>query len=124
MSSKGDARFSALNAFMPDGRTIEMHYQLDTGFKGYSHGGTNWRLGKGKPPMDPTMSRKVLYEAYKGLWLIWAREHIELMRELYVAANLHNRVLTDMFATTEINQARALSEILNGFTDGSLSIKQ
>lgn len=29
VSSKGDKRFSALFAKMPDGRSIEMHYQCD-----------------------------------------------------------------------------------------------
>ena len=51
-SSKGDSRFSAFNAIMPDGRTIEQHYQC--GVKGYQPGGTNWKLGKGKPPLRDT----------------------------------------------------------------------
>ena len=47
-STKGDKRFSAFCAIMPDGRSLEMWYQCD--IKGYDIGGTNWRLGKGNPP--------------------------------------------------------------------------
>lgn len=107
-SSRGDRRFSALFARMPDGRTIEMHYQCDV--KGYQPGGTNWRLGKGKPPLDPSID---LYAAYKALWLEWAENHKPEMRELYVAAKRTNGVLSDMFATGPISQARALADILN-----------
>ena len=107
-SSKGDSRFSALYAQMPDGRTIEQHYQCDV--KGYQPGGTNWRLGKGKPPLDST---KDLWPEYKALWNTWAYHHNDLCIELYDLAQKHNHVLTDMFATTPINQARALAEILN-----------
>lgn len=51
VSSKGDTRFSALNAKLKDGRTIEEAYQLDV--KGYRAQGDNWRLGKGKAPIVP-----------------------------------------------------------------------
>lgn len=43
VSSKGDKRFSAFNAIMPDGRSIEEIYQCDC--KHFDPGGTNWRLG-------------------------------------------------------------------------------
>ena len=49
VSSRGDRRFSAFVARLPEGRTIEAVYQCD--IKGYDPGGTNWRLGKGKPPL-------------------------------------------------------------------------
>lgn len=39
VSSKGDKRFSAFNAILSDGRSIEQHYQCDV--KGYNIGGTN-----------------------------------------------------------------------------------
>lgn len=107
-SSRGDRRFSALFARMPDGRTIEMHYQCDV--KGYQPGGTNWRLGKGKPPLDPSVD---LYAAYKALWLEWAENHKPEMRELYEAAKKTGGVLSDMFASGPISQARALADILN-----------
>ena len=108
VSSKGDKRFSAFNARLPDGRTIEEHYQCDV--KGYDIGGKNWRLGKGKPPLNHCSN---LLESYINLWRIWAKENIPLMRELYRNAKQHNCILTDCFATTEVNQANALSKILN-----------
>jgi hypothetical protein len=104
---------------MPDGRTIEMHYQCDV--KGYDVGGVNWRFGKGKPALDATMSRTTQYKAYKALWIIWARNNLPLMRELYKHARNCSDLLSDRFAASDINQARALAEILNEFTDGSLS---
>lgn len=107
-SSKGDARFSALNARLPDGRTIEQHYQCDV--KGYQPGGTNWKLGKGKPPLDPDRD---LWSAYFALWVIWAMQNPSLIRELRTKVAEHGNVLSDCFATTPVNQARALAEILN-----------
>ena len=59
VSSSGDRRFSAMSAKMPDGRTIEMHYQCD--IKGYDSKGYNWRLGKGKPPLNTSVN---LWEEY------------------------------------------------------------
>ena len=108
VSSKGDKRFSAMFAKMPDGRSIEMHYQCD--IKGYDPGGRNWRLGKGKPPLDPS---KDLVKEYQKLWEIWAKDNQELLLELKVIVRSHNNTLTDMFATSDVNQARALSIILN-----------
>lgn len=106
-SSKGDARFSAFNAVLKDGRTIEQHYQCDV--KGYDPGGKNWRLGKGKPPL-----RNVdLYDEYLLLWKEWANDNIPLMRELYHSARKTKSILSDRFATSEVNQARALSDVLN-----------
>ena len=110
-SSRGDKRFSALCARLPDGRTIEAHYQCDV--KGYQPGGTDWRLGKGKPPLDRS---KDMYAEYRALWLIWANNHKPEMRELFVAAKKHNGVLSDMFASGPISQARALADILNDWS--------
>ena len=110
--SKGDKRFSALFAVMPDGRTIEQHYQCDV--KGYQPGGTNWRLGKGKPPLNRS---KDLWEEYLGLWVTWARDHEALMWELMNQAKHHGNKLSDCFASTPVNQARALAEILNMMLD-------
>ena len=107
-SSKGDKRFSALFAVMPDGRTIEQHYQCD--IKGYDVGGRNWRLGKGKPPLDKT---KDMWTAYLNLWKQWADANPVLIQELISHAEANNHTLSDMFASTSINQARALAEILN-----------
>lgn len=109
-SSKGDRRFSAFNARMPDGRSIEEHYQCDV--KGYDPGGRNWRLGKGKPPKNPYTPDE-LWNAYLELWRTWAEHHPALIEELRVLASRYNNVLSDRFASTPINQARALAEILN-----------
>jgi hypothetical protein len=111
-SSRGDSRFSAFNAVMPDGRTIEQHYQCDV--KGYDPGGTNWRLGKGKPPLDRS---KDTWAAYLGLWETWALSHVDLMKELRRRAIEKRYVLSDMFATSNINQARALAFILNKYQE-------
>lgn len=109
-STKGDRRFSAFSARLQDGRTIEEWYQCD--IKGYEPGGRNWRLGKGKPPLTPCTPEQ-LYAAYKNLWEIWARQNPTLMLQLAMLAQQKGGVLTDCFASTPINQARALSEILN-----------
>lgn len=108
--SRGDKRFSALFAKMPDGRTLEMWYQCDEGHgKGYQPGGRNWRLGKGKPPLDTTVD---LWQEYLKLWRIWADLNPNLIIELRSMAGLFNCTLSDMFATTPVNQARALAVIL------------
>ena len=111
-SSKGDKRFSAFNARLSDGRTIEEHYQCD--IKGYDVGGTNWRLGKGKPPLNP-MSKEALYHEYMQLWYHWIKANEALFRELKTLADQHDGVLSDRFASGEVNQARALSDFLNHF---------
>lgn len=107
-SSKGDKRFSAFNAIMPDGRSIEQHYQCDV--KGYDVGGTNWRLGKGKPPLD---INKDLETEYLKLWIVWSKNNKHLIEELKQKAREHNNILSDMFASSMVNQAHALSVILN-----------
>ena len=106
-SSKGDKRFSAFNAIMPDGRSIEQHYQCDV--KGYDPQGTNWRLGKGKPPLRDVD----LWSQYLMLWTVWAVNNPIAINELKELVDNRNHVLSDMFAHTPINQARALAEILN-----------
>lgn len=114
VSTKGDRRFSALNAVMNDGRTLEMHYQCDT--KGYQPGGTNWRLGKGKPPLNPETNT---LEAYIDLWRIWAHHNLPLMRELYRALQkAGTNTLSDRFATTPVNQAHALAVVLTELVNG------
>lgn len=106
VSTQGDRRFSALNARLNDGRTIEEAYQL--GVKGYAIFGDDWRLGKGKPPMDCKVD---LWAEYLKLWKQWAEENPELIEEL--ARLSFGKTLTDRFAKTPISQARALADILN-----------
>ena len=110
VSSHGDRRFSAFNAIMPDGRSIECHYQCDV--KGYDIGGRNWKLGKGKPPRQK-MSHDELWQKYLRLWELWASNNEELVQELKVLASEYNNTLSDKFASTPVNQARALAEVLN-----------
>jgi hypothetical protein len=78
--------------------------------KGYQPGGRDWRLGKGKPPLKPNTD---LWGEYKALWQQWAVLNPTLMEELEEHACEHDGVLSDMFGTTPITQARALAEILN-----------
>ena len=108
VSSKGDTRFSALNAKLKDGRTIEEAYQLDV--KGYRAQGDNWRLGKGKAPLT-SMTKEQTWQAYKNLWRQFLQENPNLEQDLRSKAT--GKVLTDMFASTDISQARALAELLN-----------
>jgi hypothetical protein len=107
-SSKGDKRFSALFATLSDGRTLEEAYQLD--IKGYRSLSDDWRFGKGKPPIvDKTQIE--LFAEYLALWETWAVENPDLIEELEVVSR--GKVLTDMFATSHINQAHALSLIID-----------
>lgn len=109
-SSKGDPRFSAFNAKLGDGRSIEEHYQCDV--KGYDPGGRNWRLGKGKPPLTKQTPEE-LWTKYLHLWISWAKGNMPLMQELGQKAAQHGNILSDRFASTPINQARALAAILS-----------
>lgn len=114
VSSVGDKRFSALNATFPNniynGRTIEQVYQCD--IKGYQLGGYEWRLGKGKPPLNTNIDT---WKEYLNLWRIWGFYNIDLMRELLIKSKEKDYILSDVFATSDINQARALAEVLNEF---------
>ena len=110
VSSHGDKRFSAFNAIMPDGRSIECHYQCD--IKGYDIGGRNWKLGKGKPPREK-MSHEEIWQKYLKLWEVWADNNPVLMQELKEVLVKYNNTLSDKFASTPVNQARALAEVLN-----------
>lgn len=109
VSSRGDARFSPLYAKMPDGRTIEAHYHCD--IKGFEPGGVAWLKYKGARPAGK--SRDELWQGFLGLWRVWAENNPRLMSDLVVRASHEGRVLTDQFATSDINQARALSVLLN-----------
>lgn len=107
-SSKGDKRFSALYAKLGD-RTIEEIYQCDV--KGFNPGGINWRDYKGQKPFGA--SYKDLLECYVDLWRNWASINKDLIEELEELAIKHDYLLSDRFATGMINQANALSIILN-----------
>lgn len=114
VSSRGDRRFSAFNATLPDDRTIEQHYQCDV--KGYQPGGTDWKLGKGRPPAREGVD---LWVEYLNLWRAWSAGNLPLMRELYRSALQHGGVLSDCFASTPVNQAHALATLLNELCEAS-----
>ena len=105
VSTKGDnfgKQFSALNARLKDGRTIEEAYQQAKG------------TGKGQPAKDPNFD---YYGTYKSLWQQWAKENPGKIKELKDYLDKNNiTTLRDRFATTENRQDRALSEILNEFS--------
>lgn len=107
VSSQGDTRFSALFAKLQDGRTLEEAYQLD--IKGYRAVTSSWRDAKGKPPLNGK-TRAELWEEYLFLWRLWASENPVLITALREAAK--GCVLTDKFASTDINQARALAFLI------------
>ncbi len=119
VSSKGDKRFSAFYATLKDGRTIEQAYQLDVkGFRsmGYTksdllkkddHGDY---LIKGRSPLK-NITREKLYNEYLLLWIKWAGQNPQMVQRL--RRKVKNYILTDMFATSQINQARAWADILN-----------
>lgn len=104
VSSKGDKRFSAFYARLSDGKTIEEKYQCNV--KGYP----TIKEGKGKPPLNKDIDT---WEEYLKLWQQWSQENPKLIQELYTLASKQDYTLTDMFATTPVNQARALTNILN-----------
>jgi hypothetical protein len=113
VSTRGDKRFSAFVARIADGRTIEQHYQCCV--KGYEPGGTNWRLGKGKPSLQQRHldHPDSLYQDYLSLWRQFVGLNPGLFEQLRRLADEHDKTLRDRFATTPINQARALAQLLN-----------
>ena len=96
VSSRGDRRFSAFYAKLPNGTTIEKAYQAAKG------------TGKGKPAADPNFN---YWDSYLSLWRAWADANPNLLEELSILAK--NKVITDQFASTQNNQARALAYLLN-----------
>lgn len=112
-STKGDTRLNSFNARLADGRSVEEVYQCDVRQK--VTGGTNWRLGKGEPPLDTS---KDLYAEYKELWRQWVLANFDIFKEVASSALTHyNGVISDMFANGPINQARALSDLMNEFKE-------
>lgn len=122
VSTKGNTlgkQFSAFNAKLDDGRSIEEHYQVDV--KGYS----SVKEGKGKPSKN--VPNNQLWDAYLNLWRNWASKHPKLMAQLRKEVAKHNNHLYDPFARTENNQARALATLLNegfGLEEESVETQQ
>lgn len=121
VSTKGDSRFSALNAKFKQGTiidgidvsgmTIEAVYQS-----------VIKKSKKGQPPARSSKLFKLelktkseqedfsYTEGYLPLWQEWARQNPELIEELREKSK--DKVLTDRFANTRVSQARALADIL------------
>ena len=128
VSTKGDERFSALNAtFKPGtvidgvnvgGRTIEDVYQ-----KVIKKSGKGQAPAKDSKLYNESLKTKEDREdfsytkGYLPLWQEWARQNPELIEELREKAK--GKVLTDMFANTRVSQARALADILNSTANTS-----
>jgi hypothetical protein len=111
VSSAGDRRFSAFHARLRDGRTIEEAYQLDAkGYRqlGYSLMEAKYDKGEHAPIK---MTKEQLWEAYLNLWRQWAEENPDLISVLKIKSS--GKVLTDQFAASPVNQARALAAILS-----------
>lgn len=105
VSSKGDKRFSAFYAKLNNGKSIEYIYQCD--IKGYN----SIKEGKGQIPL---IEHEDIYQEYKNAWKEFFYQNTELLMELHQHLKKHNiTVITDMFANSPINQARAISDILN-----------
>lgn len=129
VSSKGDSRFSALNATFKDGTIIE---GTNVGGKTieYVYQHVIKKSGKGKAPSpDSVLYKEGLSKeaqedysytrGYLPLWQEWAKQNPELIRDLKEKAQ--GKVLTDQFATTRVSQARALADIINNTNDTSNS---
>ena len=100
-SSKGDKRFSAFYARI-EGKSIEHIYHTD--IKGYS----SIEEGKGQPPLYH--SPEDAYLEYKKLWRKWVLNNWKVFCELK-----EHPILSDRFANTHTNQARALAELCNEY---------
>lgn len=110
VSSEGDKRFTAKYAIMHDGRSLQEWYvndikQFDVRTYGLY----------GPAVRKPKTYNPDLFEEYLDLWRVWAFYNKPLMRELYKLSRDHQTpfVLSNRFAHTSINNARALSIVLN-----------
>jgi len=106
-SSKGHKEYSAIYAKI-DNRSIEEIYQLD--IKGYRGIVKHWTEAKGKPPLRD-ISEDELFLEYVKLWRRYFNLHPELLEKIKKEA--YGKTITDMFGITPINQARAITYILN-----------
>jgi len=123
VSTKGDdfgKQFSALNATFKEGpykgRTIEDVWQNEIK-----------KSGKGKPPAQNSIlfgkDYQVSKDEYQKLWQMWADENPELINQLKAKVN-EGYSLVDSFAgdpNKTVNQAEALTNIINKPTGGSLN---
>ena len=122
VSTKGDdfgKQFSALNATFKEGpykgKTIEDVWQNEIK-----------KSGKGKPPAENSIlfgkDYQVSKDEYQKLWQMWADENPELINQLKAKVD-EGYKLVDSFAgdpNKTVNQAEALTNIINKPTGGSL----
>lgn len=78
------------------------------------------RKDKGKPSLF-RYSGDGQHEACLLPWRVWAQLNPELIDELRTRVEKHLLTLTDRFAKTPINQARALADSLNEESNEGLS---
>jgi hypothetical protein len=113
VSSRGDKRFSAGWAEV-DGRTIEDIYQVDIKGGVKTGSGRFAYSTKGNPPAPGSLASRMTadeqYEAYKDLWRKYFDQNPEALQE--VARKSQGKVLTDIYGSGDVNQARAIHDIL------------
>lgn len=133
VSSKGDKRFSALNATFKKGTIID---GIDVG--GMTIEDVYQRvIKKSRKGQAPSKDSKLYNESlktkeeredfsyvegYLPLWREWAKQNPELIEELRTKAA--GKTLTDQFANTRVSQARALADILNSASTESETIEE
>lgn len=133
VSTAGDKRFSALNATFAEGTIIN---GVDVSGKTieYVYQNVIKKSGKGKAPAKDSilnldgknLTKEELedfsyYKGYLPLWQEWAKQNPALISEL--KAKSAGKTLTDKFARTKVNQARALTDILNNFNESEFTRK-
>ena len=79
---------------------------LEIGIRGFSN--TNEGF---KQPARNGIRPEQCWQLYRQLWQTWAGLHPDLMDELMKQAS--GLVITNQFANSPINSARALAELLN-----------
>ena len=133
VSTAGDKRFSALNATFAEGTIID---GVDVSGKTieYVYQNVIKKSGKGKTPAKNSilnldgknLTKEELedfsyHKGYLPLWQEWAKQNPALISEL--KAKSAGKTLTDKFARTKVNQARALTDILNNFNESEFTRK-
>ena len=133
VSTAGDKRFSALNATFAEGTIID---GIDVSGKTieYVYQNIIKKSGKGKAPAKDSilnldgknLTKEELedfsyHKGYLPLWQEWAKQNPALISEL--KAKSVGKTLTDKFARTKVNQARALTDILNNFNESEFTRK-
>lgn len=133
VSSRGDSRFSALNAKFAPGTTLFGHDVSNRTIESvYQHGVKQGDWGtdnnsKTGAPKDKTIitgntENDSYIQGYLPLWQEWARQNPQLIEEL--RQKVQGRVITDMFASTAVSQARALADILSNTNVQKSSVSQ